>query len=1139
MNLQFQPKFWNVCSSKSFVLAPGLMLISLLLQLRVFSQSELATLTGVVTDSSGAVLTNVEVTVTNTGTNLSKSSTTNESGRYFLPGLKPGLYSVSASLAGFKKYMNAAVTLQVNQTARLDMTLDVGEISQEVTVSAEAPLLETETSSRGAVIDGRKIVELPLNGRDYNQLALLSPGVLNTTPRMQSIGFKGAFNVNGNRAFSNAFQLDGVDNVSYSNSFRGINMQVVQPSVEALQEFKIQTNAYSAEFGRSSGALVNAVIKSGTNDIHGSAYEFHRNDNLDAANFFSNRSGAAKPFRLRNQFGGTIGGPIVSNRTFFFGDYEGLRDRAGVVRLSSVPQPIWKRGLFTIPIFNPYNAADTGQDFRQPATPDCNEGNGNCWIIPQNLIDPVGQRIVDVNPNPNTGAPGQIDNNFVNIPIERNRQDQFDVRVDHQFSTSLNVFGRYSFVDSTFLRPGPRPGLSEGSFNDTFGTALSRSQGVAIGATWVLRPTLVNEIRFGFSRGNYFTRPPNFDSGCPEQAIGLQGSVTEEDICGGIPVTNPPGGTLRRIGRTTSVPQFQTPRSYNLRDSYAWSRGNHGMKFGGELIHVQTGIRDVSALIGNFTYSGRFSGQNGQYQGGIADLLLGFPTRYQQDSDTTFNQWQKIWSLFAQDDWKVNSKLTLNYGLRYEFSTPPRERDFQAANFDLATQTYINAKEGSLFDHSLVHPDYNNFAPRFGFAYSPLNRWVLRGAYGIFYNHTNRSGREGLLGFNFPFIILADSNIGGSSVLKASNAIFRLQDGIPAGFVDPARVNVATTFRRAQDMNQRTAYVQQWNLSIQWELATDLLLDVGYVGNKGTKLMSFRNLNQASFSFDSANGAPGVGPRPYAGVGLNGDIQYLLNEGISTYHSMQVRLEKRFSQGLSALMAYTWGKALANSPDHLATSGAGNGIDVGVNNQPQNPLDRRSEYGLTEFDVKQRFVASAVWQLPYGKGRQFGSGAGRTLDLLLGGWEFSPIITLQQGLGLTITQDNLLNLGGERSNRPNRLGNGTLSPEEQTVDRFFDTSAFQILSPTAGATGFVPNQAFGNSGVGVVRGPNLINVDFNLSKDFAIGERHSIQFRSEFFNAFNRPNSGVPGVRIGAGFGQIVNTITEARIIQFALKYRF
>ncbi len=1103
------------------------------------AQSELATLTGTVTDSSGGIIANADVAVTNHGTNISTTSRTNENGRYLALSLKPGVYSVSASAAGFKKYVNTGVTLQVNQTARLDIVLTIGEVTQEVTVSSEAPLLETETSSRGSVIDGRKMVELPLNGRDYNQLALLSPGVLNTTPRMQSIGFKGAFNVNGNRAFNNAFQLDGVDNVSYSNSFRGINMQVVQPSVEALQEFKIQTNAYSAEFGRSSGALINAVIKSGTNNLHGSTYEFHRNDNLDAANFFSNKAGAAKPFRLRNQFGATLGGPIVKNKTFLFGDFEGLRDRTGVVRLSSVPQPIWKRGLFTIPISNPYNPADTGQDFRQAATSECNDGNGNCWVIPANLIDPIGKRIVDVNPNPNTGAPGQIDNNFVNIPIERSRQDQFDLRLDHQVSTNLNLFGRYSFVDSTFLRPGPRPGLSEGSFNDTFGTALSRSQGIAIGATWVLRPTLINEIRFGFSRGNYFTRPPNFESGCPEKTVGLKGSVTDEDICGGIPVTNMPGGNLRRIGRTTSVPQFQTPRSFNLRDSYAWTQGNHGMKFGGELIHVQTGIRDVSALIGAFTYSGRFTGQNGQYQGGIADLLLGFPTRYSQDSDTTFNQWQKIWSVFAQDDWKVNSKLTLNYGLRYEFSTPPRERDLLASNFDLATQAYVAAKEGGLFAHSLVHPDYTNFAPRFGFAYSPFQRWVIRGAYGVFYNHTNRSGREGLLGFNFPFIILADSNIGGSGVLKASNAIFRLQDGIPAGFVDPARVNVSTTFRRAQDMNQRTAYVQQWNFSIQRELAADLLFDAAYVGNKGAKLMSFRNLNQATVSFNAATGAPVVGPRPYSGVGLNGDIQYLLNEGISNYHSLQLRLEKRFSNGLSSLVAYTWGKALANSPDHLATSGAGNGIDVGVNNQPQNPLNRRAEYGLTEFDIKQRLVASAVWLLPYGKGRQFGTAAPRGMEFLFGGWEFSPIITMQQGLGLTVTQDGLLNLGGERSSRPNRLGNGTLPAEQQTVDRFFDTSAFRALSPTAGAVGFVPNQAFGNSGVGVVRGPNLINVDFNLSKTFDITERQSIQFRTEFFNAFNRANFGVPGVRIGAGFGQMVNTITEARIIQFALKYRF
>jgi len=591
----------------------------------LLAQSELATLTGTVADSSGGVIANADATVTNQGTNISSSGRSNENGRYVVPSLKPGFYTVAVSAPGFKKYVNTAVTLQVNQTARLDIELTVGEVTQEVTVSAEAPLLEVDTSGRGAVIDQRKIVELPLNGRDYNQLATLSPGVLTATPRLQFIGFKGVFNVNENRAFQNAFQLDGVDNTSYSNSFRGGNTQVVQPSIDALQEFKIQTNAYSAEFGRSSGALINAVIESGTNNIHGSAYEFHRNDNLDASNVFSNKNNVRKPFRLRNQFGATIGGPIVKNKTFFFTDYKGLRDRAGTVRISSVVQPNWRQGRFTIPISNPYNPTDTGQDFRQAATADCNDGSGNCWIIPQNLMDPVGKRIVDVSPDPNTGAPRQLDNNFVAVPVDRTRTDQFDVRLDHNVSTNFNLFGRYSFSDTNLFRPAPRPGLAEGSTNDTFGSALWRSQAIAAGATWVLSPAVVSEMRFGFARGNFYQTPPNFGSNCPEKLIGLKGAPTDEAICGGIPVTDFPGGNLQRIGRTTSVPQFQTPRSYDFRDSFARTHGSHGLKFGGELLHVQTGMRDVSALLGQLNFTGRFTGQNGSYQGGAADLLLGFP----------------------------------------------------------------------------------------------------------------------------------------------------------------------------------------------------------------------------------------------------------------------------------------------------------------------------------------------------------------------------------------------------------------------------------------------------------------------------------------------------------------------------------
>ncbi len=1108
----------------------------LLTALLLVAQSELATLTGTVTDASGAVVANAEVTLTNEGTSLATSSHTNEVGRYFISNVRPGVYTVAVSATGFKKHVQSGVVLQVNQTARLDITLEVGAVTEEISVTAGAPLLQTETSDRGAVIDERKMVELPLNGRDYNILATLSPGVLLPTPRLQSIGFKGVFNVNGNRAFQNAFLLDGVDNTSYSNSFRGGNMQILQPSVDALQEFKVQTNAYTAEFGRSAGALVNAVIKSGTNSLHGSAYEFHRNDNLDAANFFSNKTGVAKPFRLRNQFGGTLGGPIVKNKTFIFGDYEGLRDRAGTVRITSVPRPAWRRGQFTIPILNPYNTSDTtGADFRQAARPGCDDGRGNCWVIPANLIDPVGQKIVDVNPDPNLAVSGE-DNNYVNVPIERNRTDQWDARADHSLASSVNIFGRYSFSDTEIFKPGPRPGLSEASFNDTFGSALWRSQAIAAGATWVVSPTMVSDTRFGFARGNFFQTPPNFGSGCPEQLIGLKGAPSDASICGGLPVIDPAGGIQRRIGRTTSVPQFQTPRSVDFREALSWTRGAHALKLGGEFLHVQTGIRDISTLLGRFNFNGRFSGQNGTYQGSIADILLGFPDRYRQDSNTVFNMFQKMYFFYAQDDWKVNSKLTLNLGLRYEFATPPRDKDKQWANF--IDGRFITAKDGSLFDEALIHPDFNNFAPRFGFAYTPLRGTVIRGAYGVFFNHTNRQGREGLLGFNLPFIVQGDQTIAGSGTLKERDRLFRLQDGVPAGFTDISRVNPANVAGKAQDPNQRTTYVQQWNFSIQREIATDLLFDVAYVGNKGTKLAAFRNPNQRTVVFSGA-GVPSAGARPLAGLGINADIQLLENLGISNYHSFQTRLEKRFSKGLSALVSYTWGKALTNAVDHLSTSGAGNGVDVGVSREAQNGYDRRSEYGLAEFDVKQRFVASAVWQIPYGKGRPFGSSAGRGMELLFGGWEFSPIITMQQGLGLTITQSQLLNLGGERINRPNRIRNGTLPAGEQTVDRFFDTGAFVILQTDPARAGFVPNQAFGNSGVGVIRGPNLLNFDFNLNKTFQVSESNSIQFRAEFFNAFNRPNFSVPGVNAAGGFGQIVGTSTEARIIQFALKYRF
>jgi len=408
---------------------------------------------------------------------------------------------------------------------------------------------------------------------------------------------------------------------------------------------------------------------------------------------------------------------------------------------------------------------------------------------------------------------------------------------------------------------------------------------------------------------------------------------------------------------------------------------------------------------------------------------------------------------------------------------------------------------------------------------------VIRGAYGIFYNHANRLGREGLLGFNPPFIILANSQIAGGGPLRATDALFRLQDGIPPGFVDINRVNLATVARKAQDPNQRSPYVQQYNFGIQQELSKDFVFDLSYVGNRALKLPSFRNLNPNTYTFNS-QGIVTVGPRELNSLGLQGDIQILENLGIANYNSLQVKVERRLSKGLTLLASYSFGKALTDSVDHLSTSGVGNGVDVGEYKEPQNPHNRRVEYGPSEFDVTHRFVVSGVWRLPFGRGQAIGNHWSRAPDLILGGWEFSPIFTWQGGLPLTINQPQAINIGGERRSRPNRIADGTLASDQRTVDRWFDTSAFTVL------TANTPNQIFGNSGVGIIRGPGIVNFDFNLAKNFAFTEGLGMQFRAEFFNALNHANLGLPGVTTGAGFGQIVSA-SDARIIQFALKLKF
>jgi carboxypeptidase family protein/TonB-dependent receptor-like protein len=1075
--------------------------------LTVLAQQELATITGEVKDASGALVPQAMVTVTNIGTNISVKVETNDQGSYTIPSLRPGDYTVTAEKSGFNKTLRTGVTLQVNQFTRIDITLQTGQVSEVVEVVGGAPLLETETSARGSVIDQRKIVDLPLNGRDYNQLALLSPGVLPGTPRLASVNFKGVLNVNGNRTFNNVFLLDGVDNISYSNSFRGENVQLLQPSIEALQEFKIQTNAYSAEFGRSSGAVINATIKSGTNGLHGALYEFLRNDALDANNFFSNALGAPKPVRKRNQFGAAVGGPIVKNKTFWFADYEGLREREGVPRVRLVPTAAEKAGLFSTAVLDPFA---TGR-------PAFSQNGAGQWVIPSSRWDPVGAAIVKLIPDPN--VPGTTI--YASTPVTITRQDQFDVRIDHQVATNITFFGRYSFVDTNLFRPPPLPGLAEGSFNDAFGSNLNRSQGLAFGLTWTFSPSLIGDFRFGFARGNYFTNPPNFGINGAE-AVGLKNVPNDPAIVGGVPKVNITG--FDAVGRHTSTPQFQTPRSWNPRATFSWNRGLHFIKFGTEFLHVKTMINDLNATIGRMNFEGRFTNR------AVGDLLLGLPSQLALTSFTVMDQGQHMQFYFIQDDFKITPKLTLNVGLRYEFATPPVEKENRFANFDPVTRKDIFATDGDLFARSLIHPDRNNFAPRFGFAWSPTSRLVIRSAYGVFFTHTVRQGREGLLGFNPPFLVdnLLSTSVTGTAAV-ASAAPFRLVNGYPNGLLDPTSLS-PTIARRAQDAFQRTPYIQQYNFGIQYELMKDLLLDVAYVGNKGTKLNGFRNLNQRAV-ITNANGSQSAGARPFP---LVGDIQWMENRVGASYNSLQARLEKRFSGGLTGTVSYTWGKALTGSPDHISTSGGGPGFDTGTFREPQDGLNVAADRGLAEFDIKQRLVASYIYELPFGHGRRFGKDWHKAVDLMLGGWQLTGINVFQGGLGLTATLggSSVLNLGGERRARPNLIGNPVLPESQRTVARWFNIDAFQSAFNPA-------PQAFGNAGVGIMRGPGYVNFDFTLAKNFNVTERIRFQFRTEFFNAFNRANFGPPNIaRDSTGFGQILSA-SNARIIQFGLKMYF
>lgn len=749
---------------------------------------------------------------------------------------------------------------------------------------------------------------------------------------------------------------------------------------------------------------------------------------------------------------------------------------------------------------------------RDPQTGQPFAGN----VIPPERIDPVARAYANLYPAPNIAGREALSNNFVANPLLTDRVDQFDVRVDHHFSDKMNFFARYSHTSRELFQPPRFPGLAEGAeSSDLFGRNAIEGRSVALGFTNLFSSNLINEFRLGYGRVLTNRGGANFPGPSATETLkNLTGGLVvpfpdDPNINGGLPRVTIRGFTL--LGRAFFHPKFQLPETVQFKDSLSIIRGSHSMKAGVDIRHVQLIFFDVRATIGGYDFQGVFTGNP------FADFLLGMADSFFLTSRTVVDQGQDIFNFFFQDDWKATSRLTLNLGIRYEFATPTREVQNRLANFDIARQQLVQAKDGSLFDRALVKPDKNNFAPRLGLAYQLDSKTVLRAGYGVFYAHEDRRGSEAQMALNPPFLV--DLQVISDRVTPAAI----LRNGLSPAQLDPSRINLAGAFLRIQDMFQRTAYVQQWNFTLQRELPGQIVVDAAYVGNKGTKLPALSNLNQA---------APGPGPVsarvPFRGFGT---LQFLENRDSSIYHGFQLRVEKRLSHGLSFLGSYTLSKTLNHITENMAAS-----TSFGASRTPQDRNNFDAERGPSEFDIRNRFVFSYIWQLPFGKERRWGKGWSGALNALLGGWQVNGITTLQGGVALTpfISGGLAANLGAERTPRPDLLRDPNLPKSQRRLDRFFDTSAF--ANPSARGA------IFGNAGRGILRGPGLVNFDMSFFKNIdlpMVSETARVQFRTEIFNLWNTPQFAPPAVTLGgAGFGAI-NTARDGRQLQFALKLLF
>jgi hypothetical protein len=1087
-----------------------------------FSQIDTGAIVGTVRDASGAPIPNATVSVTNKATNQVLDTKSNGAGEYAFNVLHPGTYTLRASVSGFTTQEFTDIQVDVQSRVLRDFALQVGSVSQTLEVQSTAPLLDSQSADLGGVVSSQQIVDLPLNGRRYSDLALLEAGTFKTPNNEVANQAPDRFSSNGNLETQNYFSLDGISNNSGSTNLQEGSVQIVQPPPDALQEFRLQTRTYSSEFGNSAGAVVNATIKSGTNQFHGDLWEFLRNNVLDANTFFNNSGGVPIGHFSQNQFGGTFGGPIIKDKTFFFVDSQGFLARQAETEFSTVPTPLMKQGNFTE--LTPTLKAS-------PVT-----GQGSCItnnVIAVSCLDPTGVKLLGLYPNPNIPSAvakeglahswtGGSNYQFVySVPTDNY---SYDIRVDHSINNNNRVFGRFS--DYTVIRQDPpwtgNPIAGNGNFATQY-NILGKS--VALGWTDVLSPSVLNEVRAGFGRENAHSDALGLAPGTSNAATyGLTG-IPAGQFDEGIPPTNISG--LQRLGTAPWRPQVQISQVWQLLDTLSWLKGNHSFKFGYELRHESDNFLDAESPQGQITSSGIYTGNTGL---GVPDFLLGDVSSVAFTSPTVVHNYKYGNSFFAQDTWRATKNLTVTYGTRYELFSPLLNHQNALANFTSANGGgFVHATSGGWYQRALVRPDKNDWAPRLGFSYQPTERVVLRGGYGIFYQQDVRIGSESVLGENPPFFL--DQTF--SQSVGSTTPAFILSNGFPGSLFGVNAVNLTSLHIRAQDPNERTPYVQQMSFGPQIEFSKTTVLTISYVGNFGRKEDRLRNANQGMVIGYSAGGTP-ITVFPYANLnttqsstsGNHAFLELATNDGNSAYNALEVSLKKRFSKGLSYGISYTFSKNLSNYVDNL-TGGS----------TPQNAYNYSAERSYSPFDQTNRFVGNAIYSLPIGKGGMILNGDS-VADRLIGGWQINGILTLESGIPFTVTAPDESATGPNHASYASCIGNpytgATTNPSQiagnGATGFYLNPNAFAI--PALGTFGTCAPRAF--------HGPGIETLDASIFKIFTLTERFRLEFRSEFFNALNHanftnPSSSFTTSSLGS-FGKVFNTTTDPREIQFGLK---